>query len=76
LNHVTDETAKDELLKNFEQGEVSSMVYGIDRWIEEERLNGEKKGEEKAKKEFEEEIKNKDERIKKLEEELKKFKML
>ena len=47
LNLVKDEGVKEELLKNFERGEVSSMVYGIDRWVEEERQKGETKGKKK-----------------------------
>ena len=33
------------MLKNFEKGEVSDMIYAIDRWAEEERLKGIKIGE-------------------------------
>jgi predicted transposase YdaD len=35
-------------VRNFEKGDVSNMVYGIDRWFEEARLNGKKEGKEEA----------------------------
>ena len=50
LNNIADENAKNELVKKFEQGEVSNMVYGIDQWVEKERLKGEKRGEKKGEK--------------------------
>ena len=51
LNNVQDDGLKNELLKDFERGDVKNMVYGIDRAFEAERLKGEKKAEKKAHKE-------------------------
>lgn len=49
LLNRADESEKDDLMRNFEQGEVSNMVYGIDRAFEEEYKKGEKKGKKEGK---------------------------
>jgi predicted transposase/invertase (TIGR01784 family) len=44
LSHVGDKSVRAGLLKNFEKGDVSNMIYGIEMWVEEERQKGEAKG--------------------------------
>ena len=41
---IEDEIVKDEILKNFEKGEVSRMTSGLSLWFEEERTKSEKIG--------------------------------
>ena len=48
LSHITDEQKKDELMKNFEKGEVSDMVSGLSIGFEKERLIGIEEGREEA----------------------------
>lgn len=44
LNHIKDEAVKNELLDDFEKGEITEMIYGIDRAFEEERIKGVNQG--------------------------------
>jgi predicted transposase/invertase (TIGR01784 family) len=49
LNHIKDEGTKDKILGEFEKGELSNMMYGIEMWVEEERQKGEATGIKKGK---------------------------
>ena len=48
LSNIADNKKKDELLKNFEKGEVSGMTSGLSLWFEDGRNEGKREGKEEA----------------------------
>jgi predicted transposase/invertase (TIGR01784 family) len=44
LNHFKDEAVKNDIVQNFERGEITSMISGMDLYIQEERLTAKKEG--------------------------------
>jgi predicted transposase YdaD len=49
LNHIQDDDTKDKILGEFEKGEITNMMYGIEMWVEEERQKSEATGIKKGK---------------------------